>query len=59
MYSVDGKEYPNMTLINWVLNRFGPMRERTLTLVLLAFQLVCCGLALYFRLVLGSQLYSL
>lgn len=57
-YTANGKEYPNMTLINLALVWFGPMRERSLTLLLLTFQAACCALALYLRLVVGSSLYD-
>jgi len=44
----NGKEYDNLTLINLVLRIVGPVREETLTFILLALQVVCCigGIAL-------------
>ena len=34
-----------MTLINFVLYLAGPMKEGTLTFVLMIFQILCCALA--------------
>jgi len=45
----DGTEVANMTVINLALQLFGPMTERTLCLVLLLFQVLCCGIGLFFR----------
>ena len=45
----DATEVPNMTVINLALQYFGPMTERTLCLLLLAFQAVCCAIGLFFR----------
>mmetsp|Transcript_36833 Transcript_36833/g.54105 ORF Transcript_36833/g.54105 Transcript_36833/m.54105 type:complete len:443 (-) Transcript_36833:184-1512(-) len=42
-------EVANMTLINVCLQIFGPMKERTLCVVLLAFQVLCCGIGLFIR----------
>ena len=42
-------ECPNCTMICLVLRLFGPMRERTLCLVLLLIQLLCSGVAFYIR----------
>lgn len=43
------KEIVNMTLINLILQIFGPMGEQKLCIVLLAFQTFCCGVGLYVR----------
>jgi UDP-N-acetylglucosamine--dolichyl-phosphate N-acetylglucosaminephosphotransferase len=37
-----GRSYDNLTVINWVLRRVGPVREETLTVILLALQAACC-----------------
>ncbi len=47
-----------MTLINLALRVFGPMREESLTLLLLGFQALCCATALSMRYHLGSYLYG-
>lgn len=39
----------NMTVINLFLQILGPMTERTLCLVLLAFQVICCAFGLFVR----------
>ncbi len=51
----DDKECPNCTIINLFLRIFGPMHERSLTTVLLAFQLICSAIAFYIRYVLLDQ----
>lgn len=45
----DADHFINLTLINVALRVFGPTHERTLCLVLLALQGICCGLTLYAR----------
>lgn len=57
-YEWKGKSYPNMTLINLTLTIFGPMKERTLTLTLIGYQVLTCAFTLYFRLQLAEQWYG-
>lgn len=57
-YEWKGKSYPNMTLINLTLSVFGPMKERTLTLTLIGYQVLSCAIALYFRLHLAALWYG-
>eukprot|EP00937_MAST-01D_sp_MAST-1D-sp2_P007623 g7623.t1 len=38
----DNSSLPNFTVINFFLVAFGPMRERTLCIALLTFQVLCC-----------------
>jgi hypothetical protein len=57
-YTLNGKQHDNMTLINLALRVFGPMREESLTLLLLGFQTLCCATALSMRYHLGSYLYG-
>ncbi len=45
----NGTEVANMTVINLVLQVFGPMSERNLCIVLLFGQIASCTLGLYFR----------
>lgn len=40
---------PNLTLINFVLKVTGPLKENHLTMVLLLFQVFCCGIGLALR----------
>ena len=42
--------YVNLTLINLMLQIFGPLREDTLCIYLLIFQVICCSLGLIFPL---------
>jgi UDP-N-acetylglucosamine--dolichyl-phosphate N-acetylglucosaminephosphotransferase len=51
----DDTEGPNCTLINLFLRIFGPMHEKTLTISLLAFQMICSGIAFYIRYILLEQ----
>lgn len=44
-----GKELPNLTLINAFLYFLGPMNEGTLTIILMLFQIFCCGIAFAVR----------
>jgi UDP-N-acetylglucosamine--dolichyl-phosphate N-acetylglucosaminephosphotransferase len=53
-----GKEHANMTLINLVLRLTGPIREETLTVVLMVLQAVVCGAGFALREYLGKSLYS-
>jgi UDP-N-acetylglucosamine--dolichyl-phosphate N-acetylglucosaminephosphotransferase len=48
-------ECPNYTIINLFLRLFGPMHEKTLTISLLAFQLICSAIAFYIRYILLEQ----
>ena len=60
-FDKDGERYVeinNLTLINFALNVFGPMHERSLTLVLLAFQVLCSGLAFGIRYPLAKLFYG-
>lgn len=55
----EGDPRANMTLICLGLRIFGPMRERTLTIVLLIFQTICTVLfGLVGRLILGKILFA-
>ena len=45
----DDESCPNCTIINACLRICGPMHEKTLCLVLLAFQVLCSGIAFYIR----------
>lgn len=45
----DDMECANMTVINLCLQILGPMHERSLCIVLLGFQMACCGLAFFVR----------
>eukprot|EP00753_Platysulcus_tardus_P020742 PLAT8378.1.p1 GENE.PLAT8378.1~~PLAT8378.1.p1 ORF type:complete len:436 (+),score=180.14 PLAT8378.1:152-1309(+) len=51
--------YVNMTLINLTLRVCGPMREETLTTVLLAFQFLCCLLGFWLRYPVADALYTM
>ncbi len=57
-FTLNGKQYSNMTLINLALRELGPMNEGTLTLLLLCFQAVCCVCALVLRYHVSFQLYG-
>ena len=60
-YNEDGKEYVefnNLTLINFMLKVFGPLHERTLTIVLLGFQILCSCLAFTIRYPLALLFYG-
>ena len=48
----------NLTLINLVLECFGPMKERHLVLLLLAFQVVCCAIAFIIRFYVAYLVYD-
>lgn len=48
----------NLTLINWVLVHFGPMREQTLCLIIGAIQLSSTALAFAIRYGLGTLVYG-
>ena len=56
--SVAMVECNNLTIINLVLRLLGPMREQTLTLVLLAVQVICSLLAFTIRYPLAFLLYG-
>ena len=45
----DATQVSNMTVINLILQIFGPMTESNLCIVLLCGQIFSCGLGLYFR----------
>jgi UDP-N-acetylglucosamine--dolichyl-phosphate N-acetylglucosaminephosphotransferase len=45
----DDETCPNCTIINAALRLLGPTHEKTLTIILLAFQIACSGLAFYIR----------
>jgi len=47
--TASGHEYPNFTLINFFLYVAGPMKEGTLTFVLMIFQIFCCAIAFAVR----------
>ena len=60
-YEEDGQEYVqfnNLTLINFMLKLFGPLHERTLTIVLLGFQILCSCLAFTIRYPLALLFYG-
>ena len=60
-YIEDGKEYVqfnNLTLINFMLKVLGPLHERTLTIVLLGFQILCSCLAFTIRYPLALLFYG-
>lgn len=60
-YEEDGTNYVkfnNLTLINFMLKLFGPLHERTLTIVLLAFQILCSCLAFTIRYPLALLFYG-
>jgi len=48
----------NMTLINLLLQMFGPMNEQHLCIILLAFQTLCCALGLFFRYNLAQLIFD-
>lgn len=48
----------NLTLINWVLVHFGPMREQTLCLTIGAIQVAGTALAFAIRYGLGTLVYG-
>lgn len=52
-YLWKGKEYDNLTLINLVLRVLGPMKEETLTTVLLSFQIITCICGIILRYFVG------
>ena len=49
--------YVNLTLINLMLQIFGPLREDTLCIYLLIFQVICCSLGLIFRYGVAGYVY--
>ena len=54
----DGEyNYHNLTLINLVLQIFGPMREDKLCIYLLILQIFCCGLGLMVRYGVAGYIY--
>lgn len=53
-----GKDMVNKTLINVALQIMGPMKEQTLCIVLLAFQIICCAFGLYFRYNLAQLIFD-
>ena len=57
----DGENYVecnNLTLINFALKLFGPMREQTLTVLLLVFQVICSLVAFFVRYKLAMFFYG-
>ena len=48
----------NFTLINLMLEIFGPMKERHLVLILLAFQVFCCTVAFVIRFYIAYLVYD-
>lgn len=57
-FTHNGKEYANMTLINFVLRITGPVTEETLTFILLVIQAVVCAIGFFTRQYLGHWLYQ-
>ena len=51
-------EFNNLTLINFVLKLFGPLHERTLTCILLGFQVFCSCIAFAIRYPLAKLFYG-
>ncbi len=47
--TADTYECSNLTIINLILVKLGPIREQNLTILLLAIQILCTGLALFIR----------
>lgn len=54
----DDREVPNMTVINFFLQIFGPMSERDLCVALLAFQVACCCLGFFCRYYLAHYFFE-
>lgn len=48
----------NLTLNNYFLYVFGPMREDQLTVKLLTFQMLCSGVAFVLRLTVAGMFYD-
>ena len=57
-YADDSKKCINLTLLNAMLVIFGPMKEGSLTKVLLVFQALCSCLAFYVRYSLAAKVYD-
>lgn len=60
-FTKDGEEYiecNNLTLINLILRVCGPLHERTLTIILLCFQVFCSCLAFLIRYPLAKLFYG-
>ena len=60
-YTEDNEEYlecNNLTLINFVLKVFGPLHEKSLTIVILLFQVMCSCLAFVIRYPLAKLFYG-
>ena len=53
----DYVEFNNLTLNNFVLKVVGPMKENTLTKVMLAVQVLCSGLGFFIRYTVADSLY--
>jgi len=51
-------EFNNLTLINFILKIFGPLHERTLTCMLLGFQVFCSFIAFAIRYPLAKLFYG-
>ena len=49
---------PNLTVMNLSLVVFGPMRERTLCVLLMFYQVACCALVFVIRYPLAEQFYG-
>ena len=59
--SEDGETYikcNNLTIINFALKIFGPMHERTLTILLLVLQVMCSCVAFVIRYPLAKLLFG-
>lgn len=54
----DKENRANFTLLNLMLQIFGPMHEKTLCIYLLGFQVLCCGIAFAIRYHLAAYLYD-
>jgi len=48
---------PNMTLICLALQWFGPMHEKSLVMLLLGFQVICCGVGFFIRYYVSAALF--
>ena len=48
----------NLTLINFILKIFGPLHERTLTIVILSFQIICSLIGFFIRYPLAMLFYG-
>ena len=53
----DYVEFNNLTLNNFVLKVFGPMKENTLTKAMLAIQMLCSAVGFFIRYTVADSLY--